>query len=124
TPAQAGAPAAPFHAVFLGMVEPRKALHLGLEAWRNARAFEHARLSVYGHVVESYRPAISGFLSMPGGEFHEFTNDAAGAKCVHEATGLIHRAGDVGQLTEHLAMLIGQPALLARLRKGVLAQRD
>ena len=78
SPQQPEPPAPPFHAVFLGMVEPRKALHLALKAWRDSRAFERGRLSVYGHVVESYRPTIKEFLSMPGVEFHEFTNDPAG----------------------------------------------
>jgi glycosyltransferase involved in cell wall biosynthesis len=161
-PAGADAPPLPFHAVFLGTVEPRKALHLALRAWRDAKAYEHATLSVYGHVVDSYRPTIEEFLPMPGVQFHEFTNDpagvlraahalllpsieegsalvtyeaqgsgaipvvsdAAGAKCTHDVSGLIHTAGDVETLTRHISQLIHDPALVARLRKAVLAQRE
>jgi glycosyltransferase involved in cell wall biosynthesis len=72
-----GARSGPFHAVFLGTVEPRKGLHVALEAWRRAGAYEHARFSIYGRIVEEYRPAIQDYLTMPNVHLHEFTDDAA-----------------------------------------------
>jgi glycosyltransferase involved in cell wall biosynthesis len=154
-------PAYPFNAIFLGAVEPRKALHLALKAWRDSRAYERARLSIYGHVVESYWPTLNEYLPMPGVEFFEFTNDpaeilreahalilpsieegsalvtyeaqgsgaiplvsdAAGAKCEHNVTGLIHKAGDTASLTSHISQLLDDPALVSRLRGAVLAHR-
>lgn len=73
-----GARRGPFHAVFLGAVEPRKGLHIALEAWRKAGAHENARFSIYGRIVEEYRPAIQEYLGMPNVHLHEFTDDAAG----------------------------------------------
>jgi glycosyltransferase involved in cell wall biosynthesis len=67
-----------FHAVFLGTVEPRKGLHIALEAWRRAGAYERARFSIYGRIVEEYRPTIQEYLGMPNVQLHEFTDDAAG----------------------------------------------
>jgi glycosyltransferase involved in cell wall biosynthesis len=77
----------PFHAVFLGAVEPRKGLHIALEAWRRAGAHEHARFSIYGRIVEEYRPAIQEYLAMPNVHLHEFTDDAAGV--LQEADALV-----------------------------------
>lgn len=51
-------------------------------------------------------------------------SDAAGARCEHGRTGLVHRAGDVGTLTDHLRLLDQNPELLACLRGAVLAERD
>ena len=68
----------PFHAVFLGAVEPRKGLHIALEAWRLSEAFKDARLSVYGRIVEGYAKVLEPYRSMPGVEFHGFTDSAAG----------------------------------------------
>jgi glycosyltransferase involved in cell wall biosynthesis len=73
-----GSRSGPFQAVFLGAVEPRKGLHIALEAWRRAGAHERARFSIYGRVVEEYRPAIEEYLQMPNVQLHEFTDDAAG----------------------------------------------
>jgi glycosyltransferase involved in cell wall biosynthesis len=73
-----GARSGPFHAVFLGAVEPRKGLHIALDAWRRAGAHEHGRFSIYGRIVEEYRPAIQEYLQMPNVHLHEFTDDAAG----------------------------------------------
>ena len=161
SPTGASPPPPPFHAIFLGAVEPRKALHLALKAWRDSRAFERAKLSVYGHVVESYWPTLNEYLPMPGVEFFEFTSDpagvlrqahalilpsleegsalvtyeaqgsgaipvvsdAAGAKCEHNVTGLIHKAGDTATLTAHIRQLLDDPALVSRLRSAVLAHR-
>jgi glycosyltransferase involved in cell wall biosynthesis len=68
----------PFHAVFLGAVEPRKGLHIALEAWRLSGAYKDARLSVYGRIVDGYAKVLEPYRSMPGVEFHGFTDSAAG----------------------------------------------
>ncbi len=67
----------PFHAVFLGAVEPRKGLHIALEAWRRSEAFKDARLSVYGRIVDDYNKILEPYRSMPGVEFHGFTDNAS-----------------------------------------------
>lgn len=67
----------PFHAVFLGSVEPRKGLHVALEAWRVSGAFKDSRFSVYGRVVDGYEGVLEPYRSMPGVEFHGFTDNAA-----------------------------------------------
>ena len=67
----------PFHAVFLGSVEPRKGLHVALEAWRRHAAGTDAKLSVYGHVVDSYRKVLAQYGDLQNVEFHGFTDDAA-----------------------------------------------
>jgi hypothetical protein len=46
--------------------------------------------------------------------------EAAGAICRHMENALVHRTGDVGQLTEHLASLDADRDLLARLRTASL----
>lgn len=51
-------------------------------------------------------------------------SDAAGAMCEHDREGLVHHAGDVASLTEHIRELDADPALLQRLRHGALSQRD
>jgi glycosyltransferase involved in cell wall biosynthesis len=77
----------PFHAIFLGTVEPRKGLHIALEAWRRAGAHERARFSIYGRIVEEYRPTIREYLKLPNVQLHEFTDDAAGV--LREADALV-----------------------------------
>lgn len=69
---------APFKAVFLGTVEPRKGLHIGLQAWRAAGASESgAHFSIYGNVVEGYREVIERDLGMPNVTLNRFTDDSA-----------------------------------------------
>jgi glycosyltransferase involved in cell wall biosynthesis len=48
-------------------------------------------------------------------------SDAAGAVCRHNENALVHRAGDVETLTEHIGMLYKDRALLERLRAASLA---
>ncbi|MFF2371010.1 glycosyltransferase family 4 protein [Agromyces sp. NPDC058110] len=45
---------------------------------------------------------------------------AAGALLEHDVHGLVHETGDVETLTAHLDLLDGDPATLARLRRGAL----
>jgi glycosyltransferase involved in cell wall biosynthesis len=47
-------------------------------------------------------------------------SDAAGARCIHLEDGLVHAAGDVETLTDHLRMLDRDRALLTRLRRATL----
>jgi len=47
-------------------------------------------------------------------------SDAAGANCQHMKNGLIHRAGDVDTLTQHINLMNENRALLERLRSDSL----
>jgi D-inositol-3-phosphate glycosyltransferase len=47
-------------------------------------------------------------------------SDRTGAVCRHEYDGLVHTAGDVSTLKDHLAALAVDPQLLARLRAASL----
>jgi glycosyltransferase involved in cell wall biosynthesis len=47
-------------------------------------------------------------------------SEAAGARCTHLEDGLVHDAGDVGAISEHLRMLDRDRALLGRLREATL----
>jgi glycosyltransferase involved in cell wall biosynthesis len=51
-------------------------------------------------------------------------SDAAGARCEHMRHGLIHPAGDVETLTDHLRRLTRDPGLLSSLRDETRAGRD
>ncbi len=51
-------------------------------------------------------------------------SDASGARCAHGRHGLVHAAGDVATLTEHLRLLDQNPELLACLRSTVIAERE
>jgi glycosyltransferase involved in cell wall biosynthesis len=51
-------------------------------------------------------------------------SDAAGARVRQLEQGLVHQAGDVATLTEHLRLLDRDPELLGRLRRATLAARD
>jgi glycosyltransferase involved in cell wall biosynthesis len=50
-------------------------------------------------------------------------SDAAGATCTHNVTGLIHRTGDVDELTGHIRLLMDEPERLQALRRNVIAGR-
>ena len=161
TPGPALAPG-PFHAVFLGAVEPRKGVHVALDAWKRAGADQDAKLSIYGRVVDGYQPVLDRYLPLAGVEFHGFTDDAAamlrgahvlllpsfeegsalvtyeaqgcgvvplvsdatGALCKHEVSGMVHHAGDVDTLAQHIARLKQDRAFLGALRDGVLRGRS
>jgi glycosyltransferase involved in cell wall biosynthesis len=47
-------------------------------------------------------------------------SDAAGASCTHLVDGLVHRAGDVPALTQHITMLHQDRGLLEKLRAASL----
>jgi len=69
----------PPHAAFMGSIDPRKGLHIALEAWQRSRAFEKARFSIYGKVVQGYERLIEPYLSLPGVNMYDFTADTARA---------------------------------------------
>jgi glycosyltransferase involved in cell wall biosynthesis len=50
-------------------------------------------------------------------------SDAAGARCEHMRHGLVHPAGDVETLTDHLRLLTRDPGLLSSLRDETHADR-
>lgn len=69
----------PPHAAFLGSIGPRKGLHIALEAWQRSRAYEKARFSIYGKMVQGYERLIEPYLSLPGVNLYDFTADTARA---------------------------------------------
>jgi glycosyltransferase involved in cell wall biosynthesis len=152
----------PLRAIFLGTVDPRKGLHVALEAWRQAGAYSKARFAIYGRIVEGYHSVIEPYLSLPGVNLNDFTadtagalrssdvlilpsfeegsalvtyeaqgcgvvplvSDASGAQCVHNVTGLVHRAGDAEQLAGHIQSLIDDPKRLRSMQNTVTRNRD
>jgi glycosyltransferase involved in cell wall biosynthesis len=50
-------------------------------------------------------------------------SDATGARCEHMRQGLVHEAGDLETLTEHLRLLDADRDLLQRLRANAVASR-
>ncbi len=69
-----------------------------------------------GSALVTYEAQASGCVPV--------VSDAAGARCTHLEDGLVHEAGDVAALTEHLRLLDADRDLLARLRARTLARRD
>jgi glycosyltransferase involved in cell wall biosynthesis len=67
----------PFHAVFVGGVEPRKGVHVALEAWRRSGVPSNARLSIYGRVVPGYAHVLEKHADLANVTFHGFTDDTA-----------------------------------------------
>lgn len=67
---------APFTALFLGRVEPRKGVHHALAAWADSEAARHGgRLLVVGDVVPGYDELLRRWGDLPGVEFRPFTSD-------------------------------------------------
>jgi glycosyltransferase involved in cell wall biosynthesis len=50
-------------------------------------------------------------------------SDATGARCKHMESGLVHDAGDLSTLVEHLRLVDGDRELLTRLRRNAVASR-
>jgi glycosyltransferase involved in cell wall biosynthesis len=69
-----------------------------------------------GSALVTYEAQASGCVPV--------VSDAAGARCTHLEDALVHDAGDVAALTEHLGLLDRDPDLLARLRRRTLARRE
>jgi glycosyltransferase involved in cell wall biosynthesis len=152
----------PLQAIFLGSVDPRKGLHVALEAWRQAGAHNTAQFSIYGRVVDGYRSVIEPYLALPGVTLHDFTSDSAGAlqssdvlilpsfeegsalvtyeaqgcgvvplvsdasgaQCVHNVTGMVHKAGDVAALADHIRLLINDTDRLRTMQGAVMRNRE
>ena len=110
-------------AIFLGTVEPRKGLHVALEAWRRSRAFETSTFEIYGHVVEAYRPVLKQYLDLPGVVFKGFVKNTAAA--LHTANVLVLPSFEEGSaLVTYEAQGCGLVPLVsdatgARCRDGV-----
>jgi glycosyltransferase involved in cell wall biosynthesis len=68
----------PLKAVFIGSVEPRKGVHIALEAWRRSGVPLDAQLSIYGRIIPSYSHALEEYFDLSNVTFHGFTDDAAG----------------------------------------------
>jgi glycosyltransferase involved in cell wall biosynthesis len=69
-----------------------------------------------GSAVVTYEAQASGCVLV--------VSDATGARCEHLRQGLVHLAGDVETLTEHVRRLNEDRELLERLRRATLADRD
>jgi hypothetical protein len=69
-----------------------------------------------GSALVTYEAQGSGVVPL--------VSDAAGAMCVDQVTGLVHKVGDVDALAQHFTTLSEQPRVLERLRASVLAGRD
>jgi glycosyltransferase involved in cell wall biosynthesis len=68
---------APLVFVFLGRVEPRKGVHLALEAWRRAGIGEEARLLLCGEMEPGYERVLAPLLDQPGVELRGHLTDPA-----------------------------------------------
>jgi glycosyltransferase involved in cell wall biosynthesis len=51
-------------------------------------------------------------------------SNASGAICSHQEDALVHQAGDVEALSEHIALLYSNPELVKRLRSNSLKTID
>jgi glycosyltransferase involved in cell wall biosynthesis len=63
-----------------------------------------------GSALVTYAAQASGAVVL--------VSDAAGARCIHLVDGLVHHAGDVDELTQHLQLVDTDRLLLARLRRA------
>ena len=69
-----------------------------------------------GSALVTYEALASGTPSL--------VSDASGSIIRHGETGLIHRAGDIHELTTHLRRLIDEPHLLKCLQEGATLGRE
>lgn len=68
-----------------------------------------------GSAIVSYEAQASGCALV--------VSDATGARCEHMRQGLVHEAGDLPTLTEHLRLLDRNPDLLLELRRNAVDAR-
>jgi glycosyltransferase involved in cell wall biosynthesis len=147
--------------IFVGRCEPRKGLHIGLDAWiASGAAATGATFDIYGSFYPGYAELLGARLAAPGVQVRGFTtdvpaamagadalvlpsleegsalvtyeaqaarcallvSDAAGAVCTSEVQGLVHPAGDVAVLTDHISRVARDRALLERLRGAARSQ--
>jgi glycosyltransferase involved in cell wall biosynthesis len=159
SPAARSAERSPFTATFLGRLEPRKGVHLALEAWRRSGLGASGRLLLCGRMEPGYETVLAPLLAQPGVDVRPhvadpaallresdvlvlpsveegsalvtyearacgavlLVSDRSGACARHGRDALVHPAGDVDTLAQHLRSLAGDPARLAELRASSLA---
>jgi glycosyltransferase involved in cell wall biosynthesis len=71
-------PNAPLTVVFLGRLEPRKGVHLALEAWRSSDIGAGARLLLCGKMEPGYESILGPLIDQPGVELRGAVSDPAG----------------------------------------------
>jgi glycosyltransferase involved in cell wall biosynthesis len=149
-------------ACFVASCEPRKGLHVALDAWLASSASKRGTLQVAGAFVPGYRELLASRLShssvrevgfvqntaelmgkcdvmiLPSIEEGSalvtyearacgcvlVVSDATGARCTHLHDSLVHSAGNISELTNHLNMLAEDAGLLSRLREQSLKTTD
>jgi glycosyltransferase involved in cell wall biosynthesis len=65
-------------ATFLGRLEPRKGVHLALEAWRRSGVGASGRLVLCGRIEPGYDAVLAPLLAQPGVEVRPHAADPAG----------------------------------------------
>lgn len=80
------------------------------EIMRNCNVLIHPSLSE-GSALVTYEAQACGLVPV--------VSDAAGAKCTHMVDSLVHCAGDIQMLQQHLDLLAKTPGLLRSLQAGV-----
>ncbi|HYE61214.1 MAG TPA: glycosyltransferase family 4 protein [Phycisphaerales bacterium] len=68
-------PAGPLTFGFVGSCEPRKGLHLALEAWSRSRAREAGRFVICGRFVPGYREKLEPYLKDPSVQVIGYRSD-------------------------------------------------
>jgi glycosyltransferase involved in cell wall biosynthesis len=66
-----------FVVAFVGRLEPRKGVHLALEAWRRARLGDRGRLVLCGAMEPGYEGVLAPLLDQSGVELHGHVGDPA-----------------------------------------------
>ena len=148
-------PPRPLTICFLGSLEPRKGLHVAVDAWRRSEVGrDGARLIVRGRAHPGYLESIGPIADEEGVDIEDFVADpsellrscdalvlpsfeegsalvtyeaqasgcallvssAAGARCDHGDSGLVHEPGDTDALAHHLSLLAAEPETLGAMR--------
>jgi glycosyltransferase involved in cell wall biosynthesis len=79
----------PFRAAFVASGDPRKGLHLLLDAWERAGLIGQAELTICGRFQPAYRQLLADKLAQPGIRELGFVDDAAVAACMQESDVLV-----------------------------------
>jgi glycosyltransferase involved in cell wall biosynthesis len=113
----------PFTAAFVGRCEPRKGLHLALQAWIDSGAAESGRFVVCGSFVPGYREYLEPLLAHPSVEVLGFVPDPA--RVMRESDVLVFPSVEEGSaLVTYEAqacgcVLVASDAAGARCENGV-----
>jgi glycosyltransferase involved in cell wall biosynthesis len=67
-----------------------------------------------GSALVTYEAMASGCVPV--------VSDSSGAPCRHLVNGLVHKTGDLAELTSHLRLLDGDRAILVRLRENAIKE--